>query len=79
MIGEVIPEAWGRMAEGPVAHGAQVGVRGEKKVGVWRAEGSGGRFWCNKFFEVWGGISVKTLVCEEGDLEFSPVSNGEPV
>ena len=44
MLREVVPQTWGRMAEGPVAHGAQVGVGGDQKVGVRGAEVASVRF-----------------------------------
>ena len=54
MIRESVPQTWSCVTEGTVAHGAEVGVGDEEKVGVGRAEAAGGRFWFEKFFEVGG-------------------------
>ena len=65
MFGKGIPQGWGCEAEGPVAHGAEVGVGGEEKVGVGGSEASGDWFAMEQFFEVGGGVAVEALVCEE--------------
>jgi hypothetical protein len=79
VVGEGVPQIWGRKAEGPVSHGAEVGVWDEEKVGIGGAEASGDLFWLEKFFKVGGCISVYALVGEEGNLILCPESNGEPV
>ena len=74
------PQAWGSSTESPISHGPMSGSGYVEEVWVSGAEVACCVLWVKKFFEVGGGgMSMDTLVGEEGDLTLNPGGNGKPV
>ena len=78
-VREGIPQAWGGNTEGPISHGPQFGSGYVEEVRVSGAEGACCAMWVEKFFEVWGGMSMDRLVSEDGNLILNPGGNRKPV
>ncbi len=79
MVWESIPQTGSGLGKGPIPHGAELGPGGFEEVGGSRAEGAWGSLRNEEGLEVGGGISIYTLVGEEGDLVFYPEWDGVPV
>ena len=79
LIQEDIPQAWGGSTEGPVSHGPKFGSGYVEEVRVSGAEGACCGILVDKFFEVGGGMSMDTLVSEEGNHVLNPGGNRKPV
>ena len=79
MVGESIPQTGSSRAEGLVSHSTELGTVWSEEVGVAGAGGPQGGMGGEEFLEVGRGSSMDTLVGEDGDLEFDPQFNGEPV
>ena len=72
MIRESIPQTGSGGAESPSSHGTQLSLWWFQEMFFSRLEGPCGTLWGEKFFEVGGGISVETLMGEEGNLVLNP-------
>ncbi len=77
MVQESIPQTGSSWAEGPVSHSMELGPRGFQEICWNRAEGTCRALWREKFLEVGGGVTMDTLVGEEGHLILNPVWDRE--